>query len=122
MPQPEPSQHHPTDSAPFAAPLDVWRSVPWLAGVAPEVVQALAAVAVRRAYRAGETIFVEQEPCAGMFLVESGAVKISRFSKEGREHILHLMHRGDTFNDVAALDGGPNPATATAHSDAVLWR
>jgi CRP/FNR family transcriptional regulator len=83
---------------------------------------ALAAVAVRREYHAGETVFLEQDPCAGLFLIESGAVKICRFSKEGREYILHLLQRGDTFNDVAALDGGPNPATAVAHSAAILWR
>ena len=38
---------------------------------------------------------------------------MSRVSKEGREHILHIVHAGDTFNDVAALDGGPNPATSS---------
>jgi CRP/FNR family transcriptional regulator len=41
---------------------------------------------------------------------------------EGREHILHLLHRGDTFNDVAVMDGGPNPATAVAHSQCKIWR
>jgi CRP/FNR family transcriptional regulator len=103
-------------------PLALWRSVPWLQDAPPEVVRALAAVAVRREYRAGETVFLEQDPCAGLYLIESGTVKISRFSKEGREYILHLLHRGDTFNDVAALDGGPNPATATAYSASTLWR
>ena len=32
------------------------------------------------------------------------------------------MHRGDTFNDVAALDGGPNPATAISHVESRIWR
>ena len=35
---------------------------------------------------------------------------------------LHLIHRGDTFNDVSVLDGGPNPATAIAHTDVVVSR
>jgi CRP/FNR family transcriptional regulator len=59
---------------------------------------------------------------AGLFLVESGRIKISRFSREGREHTLHIVNPGETFNDVAALDGGPNPATAIAFDDAVVWR
>jgi CRP/FNR family transcriptional regulator len=100
----------------------LWRSVPWLQNAPPEIVRALAAVAVRREYRAGEIVFLEQDPCAGLYLIELGTVKISRFSTEGREYILHLLHRGDTFNDVAALDGGPNPATATAYTTATLWR
>ena len=40
----------------------------------------------------------------------------------GREYILHMVQPGGTFNDVAVLDGGPNPATATAHTDALVWR
>ena len=63
----------------------------------------------------------EGEPVAGLYLVAEGIVKISRYSSEGREHILHLIHAGDTFNDVAAMDGGPNPATATAYTDATVY-
>ena len=101
---------------------DLWQSVPYLAGLPPSTVQALADLAILRQYTAGTLIFSEGEPVAGLFLIEAGAVKISRFSKEGREHILHIRKRGDTFNDVAALDGGPNPATATAFSDVLIWR
>ncbi len=102
--------------------LELWQQVDYLAALPPHVVEALAAVAVRRTLRADETIFLEGEPVAGLFLVERGRVKISRFSREGREHMLHIMNPGDTFNDVAALDGGPNPATAIAVGDTVIWR
>lgn len=100
----------------------IWRSVPWLEDAPEETVRTFAAVASVRRYAAGEVIFLEGGPGAGLFLVASGTVKISRFSKDGREFILHLCHVGDTFNDVSALDGGPNPATAIAHNDAVLLR
>src|SRR5690606_328097 len=33
-----------------------------------------------------------------------------------------VIYPGDTFNDVAALDGGTNPATAIAFSTTHLWR
>ncbi len=100
----------------------LWNSVPYLSGLPPDTIQALAAAATTRTYQAGEVIFLEDDPVAGLFLIEHGVVKISRFSKEGREHILHLLQRGDTFNDVAALDGGTNPATAIAHTGSTLWR
>lgn len=102
--------------------ITLWRQVDFLATLPDGVVQALAAVATRRILRANETIFLEGDPVAGLFLVESGRVKISRFSREGREHTLHIVAPGATFNDVAALDGGPNPATAIALDDCVLWR
>jgi CRP/FNR family transcriptional regulator len=111
-----------TTSLPPADVLELWRQVPFLSDLSEATVAALAQVAASRRVRAGEYIFNEGEPVAGLYLVESGQVKISRFSKEGREHILHILGRGDTFNDVAALDGGPNPATAIAYTDGTLWR
>jgi CRP/FNR family transcriptional regulator len=57
-----------------------------------------------------------------LFIVEQGIVKISRVSLEGREFIMHMNEPGATFNDVSTLDGGSNPANATAHTDAVVWR
>ena len=100
----------------------LWRRVAFLEGVPAAIVHTLAASATGRAYQRGEVIFQEGDPTAGLFLVETGTVKICRTSKEGREYILQFLHPGDTFNDVSALDGGGNPATAIALTDAVLWR
>lgn len=102
--------------------LQLWRQVDYLVALPPHVVETLAAMATCRTLRADETLFIEGDPVAGLFLVESGRVKISRFSREGREHTLHIAGPGDTFNDVAAFDGGPNPATAIAFDDAIVWR
>jgi CRP/FNR family transcriptional regulator len=96
--------------------------VRFLRSASPAAIHALAAAAVCLRYPQGATIFLEGEPTAGLFVVEQGVVKISRVSLEGREFIMHLNEPGDTFNDVSTLDGGPNPANAVAHTDAVLWR
>ena len=100
----------------------LWGQVSFLAQVGDEPVAALAAAASRHPYAQGQIIFLEREPVAGIFLLEEGIVKICRYSLEGREHILTLIDAGETFNDVAALDGGPNPACAIAFSDVVVWR
>ncbi|WP_297630831.1 Crp/Fnr family transcriptional regulator [Caldilinea sp.] len=102
--------------------IELWRQAGFLQSAPLEAVRALAEVATPHSYLRNEVIFLEGEPTAGLFLVESGIVKICRYSKEGREHILHFMQRGDTFNDVSAMDGGTNPATAVAHTDVRLWR
>lgn len=96
--------------------------VRFLHSASPAALDALAEAAVCQRYPQGATIFLEGEPTAGLFIVEQGVVKISRVSLEGREYIMHLSEPGDTFNDVSTLDGGPNPAHATAHTDVVLWR
>lgn len=100
----------------------MWARVPYLEDLSASLVETLAAAAMPRTYAAGEAVFDEGAPVAGLFMIESGVVKIARYSKEGREHILHLLHAGDTFNDVAAMDGGPNPAAAVAHEDCRIWR
>ena len=102
--------------------IDLWRKVPYLEGISDAALADLAAAAVHHAYTQGQMIFLEAEPNQGLYLVEQGTVKICRYAADGREHILHLVHPGDTFNDVAALDGGPNPACATAFNDVTLWR
>jgi len=113
----------PVQSQPVAAhQLALWQSVPYLKELSVATLEALVTTASSHDYPAGTMIFSEGEPVAGLFLVEQGTVKICRFSKEGREQTLHFMQRGDTFNDVAALDGGPNPATAIAHTESTLWR
>jgi CRP/FNR family transcriptional regulator len=96
--------------------------VRFLHEASPAALDALTEAAVCLRYGEGESIFWEGEPTAGLFVVEKGVVKISRISMEGREYIMHLVEPGGTFNDVATLDGGPNPAHATAHTDVVLWR
>ena len=100
----------------------LWAKVPFLAQVGSEPLSALAAVATRHTFAHGQTIFLEGEPVAGIYLVEDGVVKICRYALDGREHILTLLNPGETFNDVAALDGGPNPACAVAFSDVIVWR
>lgn len=116
------SASHATPTVEQGDLLDLIAAVPFLAGLPGRVHLALAEIAHRRRYAAGEIVFLEGEPVAGLFLVESGSVKIVRHAKDGREYIVHLLHRGDTFNDVAAMDGGPNPATAIGHVDALVWR
>lgn len=101
--------------------LEFLRAVPYFARLSAPALEALAAVAIERSYASGATIFWEEEPATGLFVIEEGCIKICRHSVDGREHILHLLYGGDTFNDVAAMDGGCNPATAVALTDAVVW-
>ena len=90
------------------------QSIAYFEGIADSELALLAAHARLRRFGGGEIIFLEGEPADGLWIVEQGAVKIFKLSKDGSEHILHLRGPGNTFNDIAALDGGPNPAGAAA--------
>jgi CRP-like cAMP-binding protein len=89
--------------------------------LSPDQLAWLAGQTMRRGFEAGETIFFEGEPATGMWLIEAGRVKIFKLNPEGEEHILHFLGTGNTFNDIAALDGGLNPANASALSEVSAW-
>jgi CRP/FNR family transcriptional regulator len=96
------------------------RSVIYFEGIADDELAYVAERGILRTFAAGEMIFLEGEPADGLWIVETGSVKIFKLSRDGGEHILHLRGPGKTFNDIAALDGGGNPASAAALSDLVL--
>ena len=62
----------------------------------------------------GEVIFHEGDPGRGLHFVLQGAVKIVKVSKEGREHIIHILGPGDLFAEVLLFQEGTYPATAVA--------
>lgn len=94
---------------------------PYFAQVPPAQLTALAQQATRRPFTSGELLFLDGQPSAGLWVIEHGRVKVFRLTLEGREHVLHLFGPGDTFNDVSALDGGPNPASAMAFTGGTAW-
>jgi len=76
--------------------------------------------AVTRRYTSGELIFSEGDPCAGLYIVESGDVRIFKTSAGGREHVLTIEHAGSSVAELPVFDGGNYPASASAATDCVL--
>lgn len=97
-------------------------SISYFDGIAEDELDYVTKHSVMRTYSAGEMIFWEGELASGLWIVEEGHVKIYKLNPDGGEHILHLRGPGKTFNDIAALDGGNNPANAAALSPTTrLW-
>jgi CRP-like cAMP-binding protein len=86
-----------------------------------DTIDLLAQASVRLHFRPGEIIFLEGEPVVGLWIIETGRVKIYKISPDGVEHILHILGSRDTFNDIATLDGGGNPADAAALSQVNVY-
>lgn len=91
---------------------DLLAAVPYFADLSDDERARVAASGRRRRYQPGAVLFLEGEPCSGLYFVLGGLVKVYKSSEDGREQILRLMAPGDSFNDVPAFDGGPNPASA----------
>lgn len=73
--------------------------------------------AVTRRYASGDLIFSEGDPCAGLYVVESGDVRIFKTSAGGREQVLTIEHAGNSVAELPIFDGGNYPASASAATD-----
>ncbi len=80
----------------------------------------LAQRAVPRRFSSGEAVFSEGEPCAGLYVVESGHVRIFKSSAGGREQVLSIDGPGSSVAELPVFDGGNYPASVTAVDDATL--
>jgi CRP-like cAMP-binding protein len=49
-----------------------------------------------------------------LYGVVTGRVRISASTRDGKEMFLNIMEPGDTFGEIALLDGKPRTATASA--------
>lgn len=98
------------------------RKVSYLEALSEAECRELARRCQARTFGNAELIFTEGAPADGLWLVERGSVKVFKLGADGTEHILHLLARGNTFNEIAALDGGVNPAhAASLHPETLLW-
>ena len=97
-------------------------SIIYFEGITRDELEYIIENSILQTFSANEVIFLEGNPAEGLWIVEAGRVKIFKLSPDGNEHILHLLGPGKTFNDIGALDGGNNPANATALSAEVhVW-
>ena len=71
-------------------------------------------------WRAGEPIFFMGDVGTSMMLVQTGEVRISYPSAEGRAILLTELKPGAVFGEIALLDGGERSADATASTNCTL--
>jgi CRP/FNR family transcriptional regulator, cyclic AMP receptor protein len=90
------------------------KRAPMFAALTDTETQALAARTVVRSYSPGELLFSEGDPCAGLYLIASGRVRIYKASPSGREQVLAVEGPGASIAELPVFDGGNYPASATA--------
>jgi CRP/FNR family cyclic AMP-dependent transcriptional regulator len=73
-----------------------------------------------RTYTSGQIVFNEADPCAGLYIVASGHVRIFKSSANGREQVLSVDGPGSSVAELPLFDGGNYPASVAAIDDATL--
>lgn len=110
-----------THAEPVQDVVAVLTNVPYFAELDSDTVEAIARTAVRRAYDTDQIVFLEGEPCAGLYVVQEGWLKAIKLSPEGREQILTFLGPGEDFNALSVFVGRPNPATVITLEPTTLW-
>lgn len=96
------------------------RRVPFFAVLGEEELRRLAGHCVVRFLSKEELLFTEGDPCEGMYVVQSGAIKLFKMADTGREQVLVIERAGSTVGELPVFDGGNLPASAAALEDSSL--
>jgi CRP-like cAMP-binding protein len=89
-------------------------------GLPTETIRQISAVSIRRSYRNGAIVFSQADPGDALYGVVTGKIRISTSAPGGREMFLNIMEPGDTFGEIALLDGRERTATASATAPSEL--
>jgi CRP/FNR family transcriptional regulator len=101
--------------------IEMLRKIPYFSMLSPDELALVASATVERHCNRGDLILIEGETEGALCYVCSGLVKVFKTSPDGKEQVLLLIGAGNTFNDVPALDGGPNPANVAAVEPGVIY-
>ena len=109
------------ESRPVTAKLAVLRKHPIFCDLDADAFEQLGRYAKPATLKRGATIFSKGDPGNSLIAVISGTVKISISSPDGRNAILNLIGPGETFGEVAVLDGKARTADAIANSNCEIF-
>jgi CRP/FNR family cyclic AMP-dependent transcriptional regulator len=68
----------------------------------------------------GAVLFHQGDDGDSLYVIESGAVKVSNLSGDGREVVVALLGPGEVFGELAMLEAGVRTADATAIEDTTV--
>ncbi len=80
----------------------------------------VASATTLRTVERNELIFFEGDRADAFYIVGKGKVKVYKMSPDGKEQILMIASKGDSFAEAALFSGGKFPASAQALEESEL--
>jgi len=94
--------------------IDVLKQIQIFDGLSNRELRNFARISYQRTYAENETIVIEGQDSAGMYVILDGTVKVTRKAEDGSIITLKTLEDGTFFGDVGLLDSAPRTATVTA--------
>ena len=82
----------------------VLKKVYFFSGLSDDELRQLEGISRLKKFNKGDIIFFDTEPFLGFYFVVNGLVKIYKISKDGKEHILHIVSPFNTFAEVPLFE------------------
>lgn len=101
--------------------VEVISSLPYFSGLESCILKAIAGTVVLQKYEAGQVVFLDGEPCAGLYIVQQGRLKGFKHSSSGREQVIRFLGPGEAFNEIGVLAEGKNLVTVQALEPSSVW-
>ncbi len=99
---------------------EILQTIPLFRELSPKELNVLERVVHIRTYQEGESVFVETEPGAGMYVIRSGRVDIVLRHNTENPLLLAELVAGDFFGEMALLGDTSRSATALARERSEL--
>jgi CRP/FNR family transcriptional regulator len=80
----------------------------------PDLWKAFDGIKRARSYDAGSTLFEEEEPVAGVYMIRKGRVRVGVSTKDGAYRVLGTAGPGTILGLSEAIAGGPHKLSAHA--------
>jgi CRP-like cAMP-binding protein len=94
--------------------LEVLQSIELFSELTSGELENLARSAVAKEYAPGDVLFLEGQPCQGLWIIGEGAAKVVKTTPQGRQLVLATQTAPSTVAEVPVFDGGPYPASLIA--------
>jgi CRP/FNR family transcriptional regulator len=101
---------------------EVLKAICYFEGCSSAELQSIRQYISKEEVRKREVVVFQGDPCDTLYFVVSGAIKVYKTSVGGKEQILHIAQKGESFGDIGIFDGGPAPASMVAITATTLYR
>lgn len=88
--------------------------MPLFTGLPDRALDFLVRQSVRTQLEPDELLFIEGDICRGLYVVESGLLKLYKVSPDGREQVLATYGPGSIVSELPMIDGGTHPFCCAA--------